>query len=403
MRQTEHRSIPSLTTPTIMLPEFAASSTSRPDTQETAAYAASQPLFDVLRGAISRLDDQKVHLTGAKDTVQHIHVKIPQEHIENNGTLPADYKDALITAWKSTTESYVRIFEQLCELTGPDPAAGRQAEASYTGFQKLLYTAEAARTVAFEQDEEITQAKRKAEGSSESDSSASSKAATPNKKAKQTPAEVASVKRTAEPSPSQAVQRPIKRQRTTEDASTPVAKPTSQTGQSSEPPTINTVQRLKPKQVRKERKRRNQQRQQEEVQQQAPAMPPPTVPELQKQRPVAEAQYQDVNAEVDARLRAKEEAKKAKKEAKKRKRDSSASHIIEAEPGAEREATEAKAKALAQKPAKKRSKSENGEAVRADAVKSQPQKGKRGNEEANGQAVEEAVVGARRSKRTKTK
>jgi hypothetical protein len=410
-----------------MLPDFAASSTSRPDTQETAAYAASQPLFDVLRGAISRLDDQKVHLTGAKDTVQHIHVKIPQEHIENNGTLPADYKDALIAAWKSTTESYVRIFEQLCELTGPDPGAGRQAEASYTGFQKLLYTAEAARTVAFEQDEEITQAKRKAEGSSEdestdsskattpkkevkrkaegiseSESSASSKATTPNKKAKRTPTptEVASTKRTAEPSPSQAVPRPVKRQRT-EDASTPEEKPASQTGQASEPATINTVQRLKPKQVRKERKRRNQQRQQEEVQQQA-TMPPPTIHE--PQQPVAEAQYQDVNAEVDARLRAKEEAKKAKKEAKKRKRDSSASHIIEAEPGAEREATEAKAKALAQKPAKKRSKSENGEAVRADAAKSQPQKGKRGSDEANGQvAAEEDVGGARRSKRTKTK
>jgi hypothetical protein len=408
-----------------MLPDFAASSTSRPDTQETAAYAASQPLFDVLRGAISRLDDQKVHLTGAKDTVQHIHVKIPQEHIENNGTLPADYKDALIAAWKSTTESYVRIFEQLCELTGPDPAAGRQAEASYTGFQKLLYTAEAARTVAFEQDEEITQAKRNAEGSSESESTDSSKATTPNKqakrkaegtnesessasvktttpnkKAKQTPTEVASAKRTAEPSPSQAVQRPVKRQRTTEDASTPEEKPTSQ---ASEPATINTVQRLKPKQVRKERKRRNQQRQQEEVPQQA-TMPPPTVPETQKQQPIPEAQYQDVNAEVDARLRAKEEAKKAKKEAKKRKRDSAASHIIEAEPGAEREATEAKAKALAKKPAKKRSKSENGEAVRADAAKSQPQKGKRGNEEANGQAAaEEEVGGARRSKRTKTK
>jgi hypothetical protein len=410
-----------------MLPDFAASSTSRPDTQETAAYAASQPLFDVLRGAISRLDDQKVHLTGAKDTVQHIHVKIPQEHIENNGTLPADYKDALIAAWKSTTESYVRIFEQLCELTGPDPAAGRQAEASYTGFQKLLYTAEAARTVAFEQDEEITQAKRKAEGSSESEStdspnspkattpnkkakrkaeesneresSASVKTTTPNKKAKQTPTEVASTKRTAEPSPSQAVQRPVKRQRTTEDASTPEEKPTSQ---ASEPATINTVQRLKPKQVRKERKRRNQQRQQEEVPQQATMPPPITVPEPQK--PVAEALYEDVNAEVDARLRAKEEAKKAKKEAKKRKRDSAASHIIEAEPGAEREATEAKAKALAQKPAKKRSKSENGEAVRADTAKSQPQKGKRGNEEANGHAVgEEEVGGARRSKRTKTK
>ena len=397
-----------------MLPDFAASSTSRPDTQETAAYAASQPLFDVLRGAISRLEDQKLHLTGAKDTVQNIHVKVPQEHIENNGTLPADYKDALITAWKSTTESYVRIFEQLCELTGPDPAAGRQAEASYTGFQKLLYTAEAARTVAFEQDEEITQAKRKAEGSSDSDSAASSsKATTPNKKAKQSPAEVASTKRTAEPSPSQAAQRPIKRQRTTEDTSTPVETPA---GNTSEPPTINTVQRLKPKpkQVRKDRKRRNQQRQQQDDQQQAPAaMPQPTSTEPQKQpQPTAtEAQYQDVNAEVDARLRAKEAAKKAKKEAKKRKRDSSASHIIEAEPGAEREATEAKAKALALKPAKKRSKSENGEAVRADAhadaVKRQPQKGKRGNEEAGGDAwalQENAGAGrARRSKRTKTK
>ena len=126
----------------------------------------------------------------------------------------------------------------------------------------MLYTAEAARTVAFEQDEEITQAKRKAEGSSESDSAASSsKATTPNKKAKQSPAGVASGKRTAEPSPSQAVQRPMKRQRTTEDASTPVGKPADQPAQASEPPTINTVQRLKPKpkQVRKDRKRRNQQ------------------------------------------------------------------------------------------------------------------------------------------------
>ncbi|GAI78793.1 unnamed protein product, partial [marine sediment metagenome] len=72
-------------------------------------------------------------MTGAKDTVQHIHVKVPQEHIENNGSLPYDYRDALVTAWKVTTESYVRIFEQLCELTGPDPASGREAEDSYTG------------------------------------------------------------------------------------------------------------------------------------------------------------------------------------------------------------------------------------------------------------------------------
>lgn len=388
-----------------MLPDMAASSTSRPDTQETAAYAASQPLFDVLRGAISRLDEQKIHLTGAKDTVQQIHVKIPQEHTTNNGTLPEDYKDALIAAWKSTTESYVRIFEQLCELTGPDPAAGRQAEDSYVGFQKLLYTAEAARTVAFEQDEEITQAKRKAESSSDSESSAPSTTTTPNKKAKQTPVEVQSTKRTAtsEPSPTQIKPRPQKKQRTvaTEDANKDADKPAAQQPavKASEGSSINTVQRLKPKQIRKERKRRIQQHREQQEQQQQGEAQPSAVDTSTQGNSIAEAQYEDVSAEVEARLRAKEEQKKAKKEAKKRKRDSQGSHILEAEVGAEKEAVEVRAKALAQKPAKKRAKSENGEGVRVDGEKV-PAKGKRGND-----AAEQAAgdgPGARRSKRNKT-
>ena len=376
-----------------------ASSTSRPDTQETAAYAASQPLFDVLRGAISRLDQQKAYLTGAKDTVQHIHVKVPQEHIENNGILRNDYRDALVTAWKVTTESYVRIFEQLCELTGPDPASGRQAEDSYADFQKLLYTAEAARTIAFEQDAENTKAKG-TDSSSESESSAPSKVTTPNK-SKQAPAAVASSKRTApsESSPSQQdVQRPAKKQRTTtsEASSTPAEKATSQ---ANEKPALNTVQRLKPKQIRKERKQRIQaHREQQEQQQAAAAMPPPAaVQPPQPSTTVIQAQYADVSAEVDARLRAKEEQKKAKKQAKKRKRDSQGSHILEAEPGAEKEAAEARRKLLAQKPAKKRSKSENGESVRVDAEKKPQTKGKRGVQDESVQAE-----GARRSKRKKT-
>jgi hypothetical protein len=376
-----------------MLPDLVASSTSRPDTQETAAYAASQPLFDVLRGAIYRIDEQKALLTGAKDTVQHIHVKVPQEHVENNGLLPNDYRDSLVTAWKVTTESFVRIFEQLCELTGPDPAAGRQAEDSYAGFQKLLCTAEAARTVAFEQDAENMKAKDKAESGSESQSSASSKAATP-KKTQQTPADVASTKRpvTSDTSPSQNMQRPAKKQRTTEgDASaTPVTKATDSAKQQ---PIISTAQRLKPKQIRKDRKRRNQQQQ--------AAMPPQAaVPPPQPVEPIAQAQYADVTAELDARLRAKEEQKKAKKQAKKRKRDSHGSNILEAEPGAEQEAEEARIKILAQKPAKKRSKSENGEGVRVNAEKNLPAKGKRGIEVEAVQA-QAAGEGTRRSKRRK--
>jgi hypothetical protein len=399
---TKHsRDTPSTSSPPIslpfhtktMLPDLVASSTSRPDTQETAAYAASQPLFDVLRGAISRIDEQKAHLTGAKDTIQHIHVKVPQEHIENNGTLPSDYRDSLVTAWKVTTESYVRIFEQLCELTGPDPASGRQAEDSYAGFQKLLFTAEAARTVAFEQDAENLRAKGTAESSSDSESSASSKVTTP-KKTKQKPAEVASGKRVApsESSPSQTAQRPTKKQRTTENetSSTSADKATNQT---TSQPSVNTVQRLKPKQIRKERKKRIQQ-------QQASMLPPTTTPTPAEPTPTTttpQVEYADVTAEVDARLRAKEEAKKAKQAAKKRKRESQGSHILEAEPGAEIEAAQKRAVVLAQKPAKKRSKGDDGEGVRVDGEKV-PAKGKRGvQEEAQG-----ADEGARRSKRKKT-
>lgn len=384
-----------------MFPDMARYSTSRPDTQETAAYAASQPLFDVLRGAISRLDEQKLRLNDAKTTVQHIHVKVPQEHVENNGTLPADYKDSLIAAWKSTTESYVRIFEQLCELTGPDPAAGKEAEESYVGFQKLLYTAEAARTVAFERHAEI---KRKADSLSDDDSSVES-TASPKKRVKYTTtAEIESVKRTAdsEPSPSQNTQRPVKRQRTTEAEGADNA---AEKDINSKP--VNTVQRLKPKQIRRERKRRNQQNNQQQ-QQPTSHSATTTIPEPQtadiNNNNIPQVQYEDISAELDARLRLKEEQKKSKKGAKKRKRESQGSMVLEAEPGAEREAMEARDKALAQKPAKKKSKGGNGEAVRSDGgEKTALAKGKRANDEGNAQGAPDEGTGTRRSKRKRTK
>ncbi|KAM0722726.1 hypothetical protein Q7P37_002167 [Cladosporium fusiforme] len=384
-----------------MLPDMARYSTSRPDTQETAAYAASQPLFDVLAGAISRLGEQKLLLDVAKTTVQHIHVKVPQEHVENNGTLPADYKDSLIAAWKSTTESYVRIFEQLCELTGPDPAAGKEADESFVGFQKLLYTAEAARTVAFERHAAI---KRKADTLSDDDSSADS-TATPNKRVKRTPAEVESTKRTSEleSSPSQHnSERPLKRQR----ATTEPEQADNASGKTDNSTSINTVQRLKPKQIRKARKRRNQQTPQQ--QQQGAAQPAATTiiePQQVDPSKFPQVQYEDISAELDARLRLREESKKSKKEAKKRKRESHGSAVLEAEPGAEREAMEARDRALAQKPAKKKSKGGNGEAVRSDgtAEKDFLPKGKRANDDGHGQVALEEDTGMRRSKRKKTK
>jgi len=333
---------------------MAITSTSKPDAQDTAAYAASQPLFDAIRDAISQLDEQKRNLAGARDVVQQLHVKVPAEHLDNNALKATNYTESLVQAWKTATESFTRIFEQLCTITGPEPATGKKADNSYPGFQKLLSSAQAAKKVASNHSPPavVKQVKRKAETDGQDEGSME---ITPRKKARSTPPESpkpaavsapASSKR-AVPSPGDGQDAPRKRQRiAVEQKQEPGAAVNGN----------NSTKRQRRRQSISAKKRHPSQTSAKE---EVPATNGAHEPQVQ---------YEDVSAEVDARLKAKEDAKKAKKEAKKRKRDSLGSGIVEAEAGAENEALAARDRKLKEKPAKKRSKSESGEAVRVGAA-----------------------------------
>lgn len=345
----------------IVCAAMAITSTSKPDAQDTAAYAASQPLFDTIRVAISQLDEQRRNLVSARDVVQQLHVKVPTEHLDSHSLKSGEYTSSLVEAWEHATESFTRIFEQLCIITGPETATGKKAEASYPGFKKLLNSAEAARKAASEHVPQPVErkVKRKAEVDAPDEEGMQ---ITPRKKAKSSSPESSKLgapapSKRAVASPGDAQEAPRKRQRVAVEQEQEPA--TAVNGNSST----------------KRQRRRQSAREKQKQHAQSPSKDTSTMNGNQEPG----VQYEDVSAEVDARLKAKEDAKKAKKEAKKRKRDSLGSGIVEAEAGAENEAFAARDRKLKEKPAKKRSKGESGEAVRVDAASeaSAKAKGKR--------------------------
>lgn len=110
--------------------------------RSTAAYAASQPLFDALRNGMQRLADQRANLQVARDTVQKLHVKLPTESISTDGTDSHEkYMDGAVKAWRMATESYAEIFEALAEVTAAEPSAGRDKSEGHEAFVKMASTA----------------------------------------------------------------------------------------------------------------------------------------------------------------------------------------------------------------------------------------------------------------------
>jgi hypothetical protein len=323
---------------------MARKSTVRPDTQDTAAYAASQPLFDTFRRAIDALEEQKNDLTTARDTTQRLHVKLANGNVENNGLSHENYVDAVVKAWTSATESYVKVFEQLCAIAAPDPSTGKDATAGYEGFKSLLDTAQRARDVAVGYVSKVKSPSRSpAPVKVEADTTEPlSKRARTRRKSSLDVAKIetpTSTKRAAPTDPDLAHDspRPSKKQRTVPIPSSP------------NQPTIPTnLKKSAPH----------------------PVAPPPIAP-----KPPA-VQYADLSADVKARLEEKEAARRAKKEAKKRKRESQGSNIIEAEAGAEQAAMVAHEKRLAEMPAKKKSKRGPEEAVKGDDEKVEKQSSK---------------------------
>ena len=115
----------------------------------TAAYAASQPLFDVLRNGMERIDLQRANLEIARDTVQRLHVKLPSASITDDVKDSHEkYMDSAVKAWRLATESYAEIFEALADVTAAEPSAGRNEREGHGSFVRMAETARQAYEIA---------------------------------------------------------------------------------------------------------------------------------------------------------------------------------------------------------------------------------------------------------------
>ncbi|KAF2158538.1 hypothetical protein M409DRAFT_61580 [Zasmidium cellare ATCC 36951] len=118
------------------------------DRENLAAYSASQPLFDALRNATTKLSEQEARLTTARDVVQTLHVKIAKDDTHLAVSRHNRYMDAAVKAWHSATETYCAIFEQLVTITAADPTEGKEKGQRHEEFVSLLDTARKAEEAA---------------------------------------------------------------------------------------------------------------------------------------------------------------------------------------------------------------------------------------------------------------
>lgn len=107
-----------------------------------AAYAASQPLFDVLSKGMQHLDVQRANLEIARNAVQKLHVKLPSSSIADDVQDDHDtYMNGVVKAWRLATESYREIFDALADVTAADPSAGKNEREGHEAFTKMAGTA----------------------------------------------------------------------------------------------------------------------------------------------------------------------------------------------------------------------------------------------------------------------
>lgn len=114
----------------------------------TAAYAASQPLFDALRHATDRTSKQHALLSNARDVVQQTHVKLADAISDGDASQRARYVDCAVKAWRSATESYAEIFDALAKASAAEPSEGRGAREGHESFMKMASMAAEANGIA---------------------------------------------------------------------------------------------------------------------------------------------------------------------------------------------------------------------------------------------------------------
>ncbi|KAK1025824.1 hypothetical protein LTS16_022863 [Friedmanniomyces endolithicus] len=252
----------------------------------TAAYAASQPLFDALKAATDQAGEQKIHLAKARDTVQNLHVNLVDTTKTDDAQKHELYVECLMKAWTSAMEAYCKVFEELCKVSAADATVGRAAGKGHEQFKVMADTA----TAASEQARSYRVVEKPIGATSEN--------------GREVP--IISGKRVRESDEQERDEEQV----------------VEGSGQ-----TVNTK-----KQRKRARLSALKNPGAEIVSQHKEPQPEPEMESnsagKENNGPVVE--YEDVSAEVTARLKAKAEKKKAKKEAKKRKRESGDTVLVEA-------------------------------------------------------------------------
>lgn len=117
-----------------------------------AAYAASQPLFVALQHGAAQASTQTAYLSKARDTVQKVHVELVNTTNIDDAENHVLYMDCAVKAWRNATEVFSNVFTELCNITAADPTKGREASKEYDGFKAMAETAAAAQKAAMSYD-----------------------------------------------------------------------------------------------------------------------------------------------------------------------------------------------------------------------------------------------------------
>lgn len=284
----------------------------------TAAYAASQPLFDALRRSVDRNTDHHAHLTKARDTVQQTHVKLADSIADGDSGSQDRYIDSILEAWTSTTQAFAEIFHALAEATAAAPNEGKPKREGHEEFVKMAAMA------------------------AEADRAAASHAL--HRKQQQLNSQDGALHGTEEEGSKSASEAP----------STNSARGSTQ---SMADPSVS-----RPRLLKEDKKSAKNRRKMEDARQKYEKKKLALRAKMRRSRPSAdtngatapaatvEVEYEDVSAEVGARLKAKEAKREAAKKEKKRKRESGESidvEVVEGQRGMD-----------VKKPARKKSKSD---------------------------------------------
>ena len=114
----------------------------------TAAYAASQPLFDALRLAVDCTNEQHDLLSTARDIVQQTHVKLAESISDGDSTHTTRYIDSAVKAWRSVTASYTEIFDALAKASSAEPSEGKPMREGHESFVRMASMAAEANSMA---------------------------------------------------------------------------------------------------------------------------------------------------------------------------------------------------------------------------------------------------------------